>query len=434
MKGKLFFLMLAACLCPLFVSAQAYEPTAENLQARKEFQDARFGIFLHWGVYSMLGSGEWVQHSRRIDRDEYALLPGGFYPSRYDADEWVKAFKAAGARYVTITSRHHDGFSMFRTAATDYDIVDATPFRRDVIQELAEACQREGLKLNFYYSHMDWHRTDYPMGNASKDLPHDEASTDWPAYYRFMNEQLTELLTQYGPIGAIWFDGEWDHPEGFDWQLAEQYDLIHRLQPACLVGNNHHHAVAPGEDIQIFEQDLPGENTAGFSKDQRVSSQNPLETCLTMNNTWGYNITDKEYKSTEELIRKLVRAAGMNANLLLNIGPRPDGMLPVEAVQRLQEMGEWTSRYGETVYGTRGGCIPPQPWGVTTQRDKTLYVHIFSHEDTTLTLPLDPRKVRRAVRFDDKVPVRFQKNKGDITLTFDAPPTGTDYIVEIELR
>lgn len=431
---KQLLLVVLICFSASSVLAQGYEPSPENLKARQEFQDARFGIFLHWGVYSMLGSGEWVQHGRRINRDEYALLPGGFFPSRFNAEEWVKAFKAAGARYVTITSRHHDGFSMFKTDATDFDIVDATPYGRDVIKELADACRKEGLKLNFYYSHMDWHRTDYPLGSASQTLPHDESTTDWPAYYQFMNRQLTELLTQYGPVGAIWFDGEWDHKEGFDWQLPEQYALIHRLQPACLVGNNHHHAVAPGEDIQIFEQDLPGQNTAGFSDGQGVSQQHPLETCLTMNNTWGYNITDKAYKSADELIRMLVRTAGMNANLLLNIGPRPDGMLPVEAVERLKGIGEWTSRYGETIYGTQGGCVPPQPWGVTTQRGKTLYVHIFNLEGNQLTLPIAGKKVRRGESFDDRKPIAFEKKKDEVVLTFAEQPTGTDYIVEIELR
>lgn len=431
MKKSLFTAL--AMLTFLTVSAQSYQPTDDNLQARQAFQDAKFGIFIHWGVYSMLGDGEWVQHSKRINRDEYALLPAGFYPSRFDARQWVRAFKEAGAGYVTITSRHHDGFSMFRTDATDFDIVDATPFRRDIIGELAEACAEEGIKLHFYYSHMDWHRTDYPLGSASKDLPHDEASTDWPQYYRFMNRQLTELLTQYGPVGAIWFDGEWDHKSGFDWQLPEQYALIHQLQPACLIGNNHHHAVAPGEDIQIFEQDLPGENTAGFSGEQDISRQNPLETCLTMNNTWGYSITDKNYKSADELIRKLVRSAGMNANLLLNIGPRPDGQLPVEAVERLKAIGEWTKRYGESIFHTRGGLLPLQPWGVTTQRGKTHYLHILHTDTREIVLPLPKRSVKSITYFDSKAPVTFTGNKTQTTLSVSAD-NSIDTIVVIELK
>ena len=355
-------------------------PSDEMRRVRNDFQDRKFGIFLHWGIYSMLGDGEWVMHNKKLDREEYAYLAGGFCPSWFSAREWVLLFKEAGAQYVTFTSRHHDGFSMWNTEASDYNIVKATPFGRDVLKELSAACAQEGLALNLYYSHMDWHRTDYPIGRC-KNVPHDESTTNWPAYYAFMNRQLTELLTQYGPIGAIWFDGMWDHPEeGFDWGLDEQYALIHRLQPRCMIGNNHHGTPHDGEDFQLFEQDLPGQNTAGFSKDQTVSEQLPLESCQTMNNTWGYSITDKNYKSSAEVIRRLVRAAGMNSNLLLNIGPRPDGQLPDEAVKILEDLGNFMRPYGKSIYSTRGGCIPPQAWGVTTQRGKTLYIHILNTE------------------------------------------------------
>ena len=323
-KSVTLALALTVCLASAAQSS-VYTPSDENLKARQEFQDNKLGVFIHWGVYSMLADGEWVMLNKHIDRDEYAQLPAGFNPSRFNADEWVRAIKDAGARYITITSRHHDGFSMFKSNVSDYNIVDATPFKRDVLKELADACQRHGIKLHFYYSHLDWHRLDYPLGRHQKELPHDPATTNWPQYYRFMNDQLTELLTNYGPIGAIWFDGKWEHdtdPTPFDWQLDEQYALIHRLQPACLIGNNHHEVPFPGEDIQIFEQDVPGENTAGYSGENGIS-QLPLETCMTMNNTWGYRITDKNYKSGDEIIRTLIRAAGRNGNLLINVGPDP---------------------------------------------------------------------------------------------------------------
>ena len=358
----------------------------ETRRIREDFQDRKFGIFLHWGIYSMLADGEWVMHNRHIDRDEYAKLAGGFYPSLFDAREWTKLFKEAGAQYVTFTSRHHDGFSMFGTKASPYNIVDATPFKRDIVGELAKACQEQGLKLHFYYSHMDWQRTDYPTG-ACQNCPHDPATTNWDTYYNFMNRQLTELLTNYGPIGAIWFDGMWDHKEKeFDWRLDEQYALIKKLQPTCLIGNNHHGSPIGLEDFQLFEQDLPGQNTAGFSGEQKVS-QLPLETCMTMNNTWGYSITDRNYKDGDELIRRLVTAAGLNANFLLNIGPRPDGKLPDQAVKILKHIGSFMKVNGSSIYGTRGGCVPPQPWGVTTQTGKTLYIHILNKVEDRPHLP-----------------------------------------------
>ena len=347
----------------------------------------------------------------------------------------MRAIKDAGARYITITSRHHDGFSMFKSEASDYNIVDATPFKRDVLKELADACQRHGIKLHFYYSHLDWHRLDYPLGRHQNDLPHDPSTTDWPAYYKFMNTQLTELLTNYGPIGAIWFDGKWEHdsdPVPFDWQLDEQYALIHRLQPACLIGNNHHEVPLPGEDIQIFEQDVPGENTAGYSGENGIS-QLPLETCMTMNWTWGYRITDKNYKSGDEIIRTLVRAAGRNGNLLINVGPRPDGCLPDEAVERLHQLGEWMRVNGETIYGTRGGIIPPHDWGVTTQRGNILYVHILNLKDNAIYLPLSGKRVKKACLFSDKRRLPYTATGDGITVQLPSVPTGVDMILELSL-
>ena len=251
-----------------------------------------------------------------------------------------------------------------------------------------------------------------------------------------MNDQLTELLTQYGPIGAIWFDGVWDHAGDtvpFDWQLEEQYALIHRLQPACLVGNNHHKNLNPGEDIQIFERDLPGQNTAGYSGGMQVSNEVPLESCQTMSDVWGYNITDVHFKSTEELIKMLVHAAGLNANLLMNIGPQPDGQLPAEALKRLKEIGGWTSQYGETIYGTRGGLVSPRDWGVTTQKGNKLYVHILKWQDKGLFLPVTNHKLSGGKLFKDGTPVKLIKSKEGYLLELPAVPADMDTVVEITI-
>ena len=420
-----------ACFA-LTAFSQTYVPTSENLQARKEFQDNKFGVFLHWGIYSMTARGEWYMNDRNIHRDEYAKLASGFYPSMFDAAQWVSAIKASGAKYITITSRHHDSFSMFDTAESDFNIVDATPFKRDVLKELADECHKQGIKLHFYYSHLDWKREDYPLGKTGKGTGRPQGKENWQTYYRFMNNQLTELLTHYGPIGAIWFDGVWDQADDFDWQLEEQYGLIHRLQPACLIGNNHHRTPYAGEDFQMFERDLPGENTAGFSEGQEVSVL-PLETCETMNKTWGYNIEDQQYKSTKTLIQLLVRAAGKNANLLMNIGPQPNGELPAAAVQRMKEMGEWMNQYGETIYGTRGGDVAPQAWGVSTRKGNRLFIHVLDWQETTLRLPLKA-KVKKAVQFVDGTPVTFRQDKDGVLLTFPQVPTETDYVVELTLK
>ena len=410
---------------------QPYVPTEEILESRREFQDAKFGIFLHWGLYSMLATGEWTMTNRDLNYREYEKLAGGFYPSKFSAREWVSAIKASGAKYICITSRHHEGFSMFHTKYSSYNIVDATPFKRDILKELADECALQGIRLHFYYSHIDWWREDAVWGRTGRGTGRPNPKGDWKSYYKFMNNQLTELLTNYGKVGAIWFDGWWDQDQnpGFDWELPEQYALIHRLQPGCLVGNNHHQVPFDGEDIQIFERDLPGENKAGLSGQD--ISRLPLETCETMNGMWGYKINDQNYKSTKTLIHYLVNAAGKNANLLMNIGPQPDGELPAIAVERLREMGEWMQTYGETIYGTRGGIVAPDDWGVPTPKDHRLFVHILNLPDSSLFLPIGDKKVRKAFNFTTKKPVKVQRCDGGVLLTLDAAPTDIDTVIEL---
>jgi len=401
-----------------------------RLEARQWFRDARFGMFVHWGVYSQLGQGEWVMQNREIPVPTYEWLATTFNPVKFDAHAWVSLAKEAGAKYITITSRHHDGFSMFHTAATKYNIVDWTPFKRDPMKELADECHRQGLKLFFYYSQLDWHNPDYwPRGRTGLKTGRPEQGS-WPRYLDFMDSQLTELLTQYGSIGGIWFDGMWDKPDA-DWRLPGTYALIHRLQPSALIVPNHHQAPLPGEDVQTFEQDLPGANTAGFNT--REIGSLPLETSLTMNDSWGFNITDHRFKSERELIGYLVRAAGNDANLLLNIGPRPDGTIQPEAVERLRDMGRWLKNYGTSVYGTRGGPIAPRDWGVTTQRADTVFVHILDWPDRVLAIPPITGRVVRAVRLSTNTPVEFAQSRAGVTLNVPIVADEIDRVVVLTL-
>ena len=415
------------------VADNAYHPTPENLKARQTFADNKFGIFLHWGIYSTFAQGEWYMTTAGINHREYAKVASSFYPSKYDAEAWVKAFKDAGARYICFTTRHHDGFSMFDTQYSDYNIVDATPFKRDVLKELVDACRKHGLKVHFYYSHIDWTRDDYPAGYSGKNTGKDPKKADWPHYYQFMNNQLTELITRYNP-DAIWFDGWWDHrgDANFNWQLEEQYAMIHKLKPECLIGNNHHVTPFAGEDIQIFERDLPGENTAGLSG-QAVSEKLPLETCQTMNGMWGYKVVDQNYKSANTLIQLLVSAAGKGANLLLNIGPQPNGELPATALSRLKEVGQWLRTHGETIYGTTAGDVPAKPWGVTTKKGNKQYIHILSLADEGLFVPIK-QKVKKAVYFDGKKDVTFRQTDAGLFLTLNSVPQGPDCIIELTMK
>lgn len=423
-----------ACFCLLSVSAQAqkYVPTPENLQNRKEFAESRLGIFIHWGLYSTFAQGEWYMNNDSVDSREYAKAMNGFYPHRFDARQWVSAIKAAGAKYICFTTRHHEGFSMWDTRWSDYNIMN-TPYGKDIVRQLAEECHRQGIKLHLYYSHIDWTREDYPAGRTGRGTKRLDRA-DWPAYYRFMNNQLTELLTNYGEIGAIWFDGWWDHDVDsvpFNWELEEQYKLIHDLQPGCLVGNNHHQTPFEGEDIQIFERDVPGENKAGLSG-QDISAL-PLETCQTMNHSWGYRVTDQEYKSTRELIQLLVRTSGKGANLLLNVGPQPDGTLPEAALTRLAEMGKWLDRYGESIYATVAGDYREGDNLITTRNGNVLYVHILNTDIEQVKMPV-AQKVKSVEVLGEGTRIDYKYRKGELTFAVDVPSDCIDYVVKVTLK
>ena len=438
MKKTLTLLTLLAFLCFDPINAQDktvddYIPTEANLKSRAEFSDMKFGVFIHWGIYSMFGQGEWYLNTGNLLQSEYSKAASGFYPSKFDAKAWVTAIKESGAKYITITSRHHDGFSMWNTAMSDYNIVKATPYGKDVLKMLSEECERQGIRLHFYYSHLDWGREDYPIGNTGRRTGRDTSHQNYEHYLAFMKGQLTELLTNYGKIGAIWFDGVWDHQDdnpAFDWKLPEQYDLIHSVQPACLVGNNHHRNIKYGEDIQIFEGDVPGENVAGFSKDMEISRL-PLETCMTTNSTWGYNVGDQNFRSSTEIIRTLVKTSGKGANLLINMGPLPNGELPQKAVENLKKVGKWLQKYGESIYGTKAGDIQKAEWGTSTRKDNVLYLHVINPDKAgRIELPND-LKVKQAMLMNDGTPLTVKKQKNLKFMELPELSDEPDYIVKM---
>ncbi len=420
-------------LVPALTAASDYQPAPANLQAREWFQDAKFGLFVHWGIYSVRGRAEWVLYNDRIPLKNYEMLTQFFNPTEFNAAEWVTLVKEAGMKYITITSKHHDGFAMFDSKVSDWDIVDRTPYKKDVLKMLADECRKQGVKLFFYHSQLDWHHPDYfPLGRTGEGLGRAEQG-DWQKYLDYQDSQLRELLTNYGEIGGIWFDGWWDKKNG-DWKLDRTYKLIHDLQPQALVGNNHHQAPFPGEDFQMFEKDLPGRNTAGFNAESKIGNL-PLETCETINGSWGFNLSDNRFKSTRELVHYLVKAAGNNANFLLNVGPMPNGKIQPEFVQRLKEMGAWLKVYGDSIYGTRGGPVSQRPWGVTTVKGNRLFVHILDWPDRMLVLPpLDrPAKSAKMLRSGAKVELR-QDSTGAVLILPAAPAAEEfDTVVELEL-
>ena len=401
----------------------------------KWFQDARFGMFIHWGLYSILARGEWVMHNERIPVSEYEPLVQQFNPVRFNADEWVSIAADAGQRYIVITSRHHDGFSMYETALSDYKVT-RTPFKRDPLHELADACaRRRDVKLGFYNSLLDWHHPAYRF--------REESGLAWSDYIGFLHGQVRELCTQFGEIACLWFDGDWPHhlidssnayfAAGGPFEYDTLYEMIHTLQPDAVVMNNRHAEPLPGEDVQGFEQDLPGQNTAGFNT--TTVSTLPMEVCMTINDNWGVNEQDENHKSSRHLIRTLVKAASVGANYLLNVGPTALGeILPVHA-ERLRAVGGWLRANGDSVYGTRAGLIPSAANGtiVSTCNDDTQYVHVLEYVSDCVTLPRVPVGLTKATLLKDGSQVKSTIRGENLVITI--PPhqrDEADTVIQLE--
>lgn len=442
MKLRLIILLFAMS-CSLGLSAQQYTPTAENLASRKDFQDMKFGMFIHWGAFSVLSDGEWVMNNKNIKVADYKRLKGIFNPTAFDAAQWVNAAKSAGMKYITLITRHHDGFSNWDTKQSDWKITE-TPYGKDIVAQVAKECHKQGIKLFLYYSLLDWSRTDYQYatGKTGKGTGRTEKG-DWNNYIAFMKAQLTELLTNYGEISGIWFDGHWDQLDNdkdktlkskVDWHYDEIYNLIHKLQPQCMVGNNHHLSPIPGEDFQMFEKDLPGANTTGFGG--ASISQLPLETCETMNNSWGFNITDRKYKTVKQLIHYLVNDASRNANFLLNVGPMPNGIIQPENIDTLVKIGDWMKVYGASIYGTRGNLIDVQEWGGVTAKEKTLYAHVINKlKQPAITLPKLQQKVVSAALMNGGTKLKFKQTADQTTVYLDGVTMDDiDTIIELKIK
>lgn len=428
----IFRIILLSILIGSSVCA-TYVPTESNLKARKWFTDARFGLFIHWGVYSLLEDGEWVMNKRSISAQDYEMLPQHFNPEEFDPAMWVSLAKAAGMKYITMTTKHHDGFAMFDSHVSDWNVVDRTPYRKDIISMMADECEKQGLKFFIYYSHLDWHHPDYfPRGFTGRSAGRPEQG-DWDNYINYMNNQLAELLTKnYGKIAGVWFDGVWDRIDA-DWKLEQTYNLIHTLCPYALIGNNRHGNISDGEDFQMMEKDLPGYNTTGFNQGCQIGTL-PIEVCETINTSWGYAQWDNNFKSTRDLVHYLIRTAGYGANFLLNIGPMSSGKIPQECIDRLLQIGQWLQQYGCTIYGTRKGPFVPRSWGAVTQKDKTIFVHILDFKDgDSLWIPIsDSIQSIHYLKATDVIQYEMI-NDGLLLKTLRIDEHEYDTIIEIEL-
>lgn len=392
-----------------------------TLQATEQglnwYQDSRFGMFIHWGPTALEPREDWLMHTERISVPDYEAISRRLNPTKFNAEEWVSIAADAGQKFLVFTTKHHDGFSMFDTALSDYKITTFTPFKRDVVRELADAvAKRSDMKLGFYHSVLDWHHPAYRF--------REESGLAWQDYLDFLHGQVRELCTNYGEVCAMWFDGDWPRYKltesnayfaaGGSFEYDKLYDLIHTLQPGAVIINNRHEIPLPGEDVQGFEQDLPGMNTTGFNS-LNVSNY-PLEVCMTINDHWFHIAGSTNYKSVKALVGYLARSASANANYLLNVGPNELGeIMPLHA-SRLRGVGAWLRDNGESIYGTRAGVIAPSAVAVSTRKGDTHYVHILENGSDWVTLTGVPEMVTQARLLKTGAAVEMRRKDDKTTL------------------
>jgi len=420
------------------------ETTKQRDERMKWWREARFGILIQWGLYSIPAGiwkgeriesyGEWIMNKAPITVAEYEPLAKQFKPEHFSAERWVRIAKLTGAKYIVFSTKHHDGFSMFDSKLTDYDVVDATPFKRNVFKELAEQCKKQGLKMCAYYSIMDWHHPDY-LPRQKKDTRSAETA-DFERYVKYMKGQLKELVTNYKPA-LLWFDGEWEktwNPER-GWDL---YDYLRSLKSDLIINNR----IGKGRkgmegldrkgsfagDFGTPEQQIPATGLPGVD----------WETCMPMSSTWAYKSYVHDWKSSKVLIRNLVDIASKGGNYLLNVGPTAEGLIPEASVDRLNAIGKWMAVNGESIYGTTANPIGEVPWGRCTAKGNKLYMHIFDWPKyCQLVVPVAKEKIKKAYLLAEKrqTPLMIIEVEGTtLVRVLTKPLDEIDTVVVLEMK
>ncbi|KEZ85284.1 alpha-L-fucosidase [Clostridium sulfidigenes] len=414
----------------------------------KWFQEARFGMFIHWGLYSIPAAGEWIMTNRQMTVEEYKPYFAEFNPTKYNPRQWAKLAKKAGMKYAVMTAKHHDGFCLFDSAYTDYKSTN-TKAGRDLIKEYIDAFRTEDIKIGLYYSLLDWHHEDYPAyGDRHHPMRNNTAFKNkihnFDNYVKYFHNQVKELVTGYGKIDIMWFDFSYDNMTGEKWKATELVDMIRKYQPDIIIDNRL-------DDKKSIKKANLSPYTGDFDSPEQIippkgvlnENRNPVpwEACITLNNNWGYASMDKDYKSSKQVVRSLVECVSKNGNMILNVGPNAKGEIPKESVAILEEVGEWLDDNGDSIYGCKGSYLPKPEWGRYTQNGNLLYAHIYDRGIGHTNLNNLRGKIKKARLLKDcsEIKVEFpwmaEEFEADafILLPGAILPDEKDTVVELEL-
>ncbi len=430
MKTIIIILLVFANLTigqTLFGGGEANPDVLTNKESLQKWQKMRFGMFIHWGPVALRGTEIGWSRANQVPADEYDQLYKKFNPVQFNADEWMALAKTAGMNYLIFVTKHHDGFSLWDTDYSEYDIM-ATPFKRDIVKELSDACKKHDLLFGTYYSILDWYHPDYPIELIKgKRTPKENA--DMQKYIPFLKGQLRELVQEYG-TQILWFDGEWEEP----WTHEMGMDLYvygRGLNDDILI-NNRVDKGREGMDGVSKGAQFAGDFETPEQRVGTFNTETPWESCITIGRQWAWKPNDT-LKSAKECIHLLLQTVGGDGNLLLNISPKPDGSIEQRQIDVLTEIGAWMDTYGETIYGTRGGPIPPQKWGVTTQKADKIFVHVMAAKATSILLPHFSQPIKSAKLFVDGSPVKTKVTNKGLVIELDNKVThNIDHVIEIE--